>query len=149
VDFHLEQAWPRETDRQQFYYLERETRKLMEIAMSDATLGIVAAAAPGTTVEQLRAGALQLAQPGSGGWHFHADDRDAARSALLARTWARTFCNEVQRTVVAGSTGGLEPFITADLVQAGPLVPKRTESVGLYMFVGAGAALRRAAKESC
>src|SRR5947207_15585892 len=28
VDFNLEQAWPKDTDRQQFYYLERETRKL-------------------------------------------------------------------------------------------------------------------------
>ena len=35
VDFNLEQAWPQETDRQQFYYLERETRKLEEIAWSD------------------------------------------------------------------------------------------------------------------
>ena len=32
VDFNLEQAWPQETDRQQFYYLERESRKLEEIA---------------------------------------------------------------------------------------------------------------------
>ena len=27
VDFNLEQAWPQETDRLQFYYLERETRE--------------------------------------------------------------------------------------------------------------------------
>ncbi len=38
VDFNLEQAWPQETDRQQFYYLERETRKLEEIAWSDAVM---------------------------------------------------------------------------------------------------------------
>ena len=38
VDFHLEQAWPQDTDREQFYYLERETRKLEEIAWSDAVL---------------------------------------------------------------------------------------------------------------
>ena len=31
VDFNLEQAWPQDTDRQQFYYLEREARKLEEI----------------------------------------------------------------------------------------------------------------------
>ena len=35
VDFNLEQAWPQDTDRQQFYYLERESRKLEEIAWSD------------------------------------------------------------------------------------------------------------------
>src|SRR5262247_867639 len=38
VDFNLEQAWPQDTDRQQFYYLERETRKLEVIASSDAVL---------------------------------------------------------------------------------------------------------------
>jgi len=63
----------------------------------------------------------------------------------LARTWARTFCDEVQRAVIAGSTGGLEPFITADLVQSEPLIPERTESLGLYMIVGAGAVLAASA----
>src|SRR4030095_9328344 len=38
VDFNLEQAWPQETDRQQFYYLERETRKLEQIAWSDEVM---------------------------------------------------------------------------------------------------------------
>ncbi len=42
VDFNLEEAWPEEIDRQQFYYLERETRKLEEIAWSDDVLQIVA-----------------------------------------------------------------------------------------------------------
>ncbi|MDQ3005757.1 MAG: hypothetical protein M3R47_10295, partial [Chloroflexota bacterium] len=30
VDFNLEEAWPQEADRQQFFYLEREARKLEE-----------------------------------------------------------------------------------------------------------------------
>src|SRR5215212_6611389 len=42
VDFNLEQAWPQETDRQQFYYLERETRKLEEIARSDDVMKTLA-----------------------------------------------------------------------------------------------------------
>ena len=42
VDFNLEEAWPEETDRQQFYYLERETRKLEEIAWSDDVIQVVA-----------------------------------------------------------------------------------------------------------
>ena len=41
VDFNLEEAWPEEIDRQQFYYLERETRKLEEIAWSDDVLQVV------------------------------------------------------------------------------------------------------------
>src|SRR5215468_6365509 len=42
VDFHLEQAWPQNTDREQFFYLERETRKLKAIAFSDNVLNEVA-----------------------------------------------------------------------------------------------------------
>src|SRR5512147_1523334 len=53
VDFNLEQAWPQETDRQQFYYLERETRKLEEIARSDVVMEAIAAANPGVTLQEL------------------------------------------------------------------------------------------------
>ena len=60
VDFHLEQAWPQDTDREQFYYLERETRKLEEIAWSDAVLNQVASQVNGVTVDQMRNGKLQL-----------------------------------------------------------------------------------------
>src|SRR5512135_922164 len=84
VDFHLEQAWPQNTDREQFYYLERETRKLEEVAFSDPVLGTVATEVPGITVQQLRAGRLQLSQPGNGGWHFYAEDRDPRVSVSLA-----------------------------------------------------------------
>ena len=145
VDFHLELAWPQNTDREQFYYLERETRKLVEIAYSDATLGEVAEAVPGTTIEEMRSGILQLSQPGNGGWHFHADDRDPERAALLSREWARAFAHQVQQEIAAGSPGGLEAFITASVVQAEAIIPERTESVGLYMLVGAGIVLSLAA----
>ena len=73
VDFHLEQAWPQDTDREQFYYLERETRKLEEIAWSDSVLNAVASQVNGVTVDQMRNGKLQLSQPANGGWHFFAD----------------------------------------------------------------------------
>jgi hypothetical protein len=84
VDFHLEQAWPQNTDREQFYYLERETRKLQEIAMSDAVLNAVAAQSGAGNAEALRGGKLQLSQPGNGGWHFFADDRDPHKAAAMA-----------------------------------------------------------------
>jgi hypothetical protein len=138
VDFHLDQAWPQNTDREQFYYLERETRKLIEIATSDSTLGAVTNLVSGTTIEQLRTGALQLSQPGNGGWHFYADDRDPERAAMLAGEWARAFSNEVRRMVIAGAAGGLEPFITVDVVQAESIVPARTHSCAMYMTIGAG-----------
>ena len=141
VDFHLEQAWPQNSDREQFYYLERETRKLVEIAMSDATLRVVADADPGMTIAQLRGDVLQLSQPGNGGWHFYADDPDPARAALLAATWARSFAGEVKRSVLAKSAGGLEPYLTADLMQVDSGLISRTQSLGTYMLLSACIAL--------
>jgi hypothetical protein len=137
VDFHLEQAWPQNTDREQFYYLERETRKLEEIAMSDAVLGVVATQVSGVSLEQLRAGELVLSQPGNGGWHFFADDRDPKRAAELTSAWALAFVNQVQKQVTAAPAGGLEPFITADPVQVDGLVAHRTLSVSVYLVAGA------------
>jgi len=51
------------TDREQFYYLERETRKLEEIAWSDSVLNQVASQVKDVTVDQMRGGKLQLSQP--------------------------------------------------------------------------------------
>ena len=141
VDFHLEQAWPQNTDREQFYYLERETRKLIEIAMSDSTFGAVATSVPNVSMEYLRSGVLHLSQPGSGGWHFHADDKNPDRAVLLAGSWARAFADEVEREVILGSPGGLEPYITVDVTQSESIVPDRAVTLGLFLLIGAGAAL--------
>src|SRR5690242_18621567 len=76
VDFNLEQAWPAETDRQQFYYLERETRKLEDVAWSDDVMKAVSSDLD-VPVEDLRDGKLQLSQPAEAGWHFYAEDKNA------------------------------------------------------------------------
>jgi hypothetical protein len=136
VDFHLEQAWPQDTDREQFYYLEREVRKLQEIAQSDAVLGAVSAAVPGVTIEQMRAGKMQLSQPGNGGWHFFADDRDARTAASLASAWARAFVQQVQEQV-ASAAGGLEPYIRAGSVQVEHLDARRATPQAVYLLSGA------------
>jgi hypothetical protein len=141
VDFHLEQAWPQNSDREQFYYLERETRKLMEIALSDATLSRVTDESPGPSIELLRSRKLQLSQPGSGGWHFYADDADPQRATLLAAAWAQAFVNQVEMEIIEGSTGGLEPFITVSAAQAENLVAERTPGIALFMLGGAGVLL--------
>jgi hypothetical protein len=135
VDFHLEQAWPQNTDREQFYYLERETRKLMEIAQSDQTLAIVTQAVPGVTVEQLRAGAAQLSQPGNGGWHFYGMDRDPQLASMIASSWAMAFSSQVSQQVTLGEPGGPEKFITANPTQVESLVSDRFVGVGTYMLV--------------
>lgn len=144
VDFNLEQAWPQNTDREQFYYLERETRKLVEIAMSDATLQRVSDVVPVLTVTELRSGVpakLQLSQPGNGGWHFYVDHRDPEAAARLAEAWARAFEEQVRYELDAGSASSLERFITAAVVQGERPVLERQLSMGMYMLVGAGLAL--------
>jgi hypothetical protein len=144
VDFHLEQAWPQSTDREQFYYLERETRKLVEIAMSDATLEAVSEASPALTVADFRSGKsarLHLSQPGIGGWHFYVDHRDPDTAMLLAGAWARAFEGQVRHELQAGSAYSLERFITLAVVQSAPPALERQLSSGMYMFVGAGLAV--------
>ncbi len=137
VDFHMEQAWPQNTDREQFYYLERETRKLEEVAMSDAVLGNVASGVAGTTLQQLRGGVLILSQPGNGGWHFFADDRDPKQAEALASAWATAFANQVKVQVVQGAAGGLEQFITADPTQVNDLTAHRAVSLSVFLLAGA------------
>jgi len=135
VDFNLEQAWPQETDRQQFYYLERETRKLEEIAWSDAVMQAVAAQVSGVPVRELRGGKLLLGQPGDGGWHFYADDRNPKRAAALASAWAQVFTEQVRSAVAASS--GLESYIQVTVTQAADLPVSRRVSLSTYALAGA------------
>lgn len=115
VDFNLEQAWPRETDRQLFYYLERETRKLEEVAWSDSTLEFVAARVGDVSISELRSGKLLLGQPGEGGWHFWADDHNPAKATQLASAWAEAFGEQVHK--------GVTVAIQLDALHASLLTP--------------------------
>ncbi len=136
VDFHMEQAWPQSSDREQFYYLERETRKLEEIARSDAVVQMVASEAGGGSVQQLRDEKLQLSQPGNGGWHFYADDRDPEKAARMASVWAEAFAQAVQQQVAQPSSS-LEHFITAVPTQTEQTTSHRVVSLSTYMLAGA------------
>jgi capsular polysaccharide biosynthesis protein len=134
VDFNLETAWPQETDRQQFYYLERETRKLEEIAWSDSVLQAVADADGKLTVRELHEGRLQLSQPAEAGWHFYADDSDAKRAELLASTWAESFAESAQANL--GAQDGLNAAIQIDVTQAGNLPKQRSVPLSAYLLAG-------------
>ena len=135
VDFNLEQAWPQETDRQQFYYLERETRKLEEIAWSDMVMGLVVEAVGDITAEELRNGTLSLSQPAEGGWNFYADDKDAERAAALASAWSQVFVEQVRsRTEILE---GPNAFIEATRTQTAQMPRDRSLSFSTYLFVGA------------
>ena len=135
VDFNLEQAWPKETDRQQFYYLERETRKLEAIAWSDLVLGLVAETVGDITAEDLRNGTLILSQPAEGGWNFYADDRDPERAAELASIWSQVFTEQVR--LRTGLLEGPNEYIEANRTQAAQTPRDRSLAMSTYLFVGA------------
>lgn len=135
VDFNLEQAWPQETDRQQFYYLERETRKLEEIARSDAVMEAIVAGNRDVTIQELRSGKLRLSQPEEGGWHFYADDKNPERASALASLWAQAFVQQVRAQVA--TTNGLNSFIEVNITQITQLPVERSVSLSTYLFVGA------------
>ncbi len=135
IDFNLEQAWPEETDRQQFYYLERETRKLEEIALSDAVLQTVVDVNRDVSVQQLRDGKLSLGQPGEGGWHFYVDDEDPQRAAAIADSWSQTFVEQVRSEM--GTENGPSSFIEATQTQHAQFARDRSITLSTYLFLGA------------
>lgn len=135
VDFNLEQAWPQETDRQQFYYLERETRKLEEIAYADVVLEMIVTTNPDISMQELRGGKLFLSQPAEGGWNFYVDDVNPERAATLASIWATQFTEQVRSQVA--SAEGLNAFIEATVTQTASRPVERSVSLSLYIFAGA------------
>ena len=134
VDFNLEEAWPEESDRQQFYYLERETRKLEEIAWSDDVMQIVADE-HGVDIALLRDEVLLLSQPAEAGWHFYADDPDPARAESIASVWAQTFSSLANEEM--GEQIGLNAFVRVDATQVDDLPVSRSVSQATYMMAGA------------
>jgi len=134
VDFNLEEAWPEESDRQQFYYLERETRKLVEIAWSDEVLQAVADTND-LDVFTLRNEVLSLSQPAEAGWHFYADDHDPARAEALASTWALAFTEQAQAEMV--EQVGLNASVRVDATQVSDLSVHRKILLSTYMSTGA------------
>lgn len=142
VDFNLEQAWPQETDRQQFYYLERETRKLEDVAWSDPVIDAVAESDGMARVSELRNEKLRLSQPAEAGWHFYAEDQDPRRAQSLASAWAQLFAEQVTQKV--DSSDGLNSFIEVDATQIESLHTERSIPLSTYLLAGAIAFLASA-----
>ncbi|MFN8411972.1 MAG: hypothetical protein U0Z26_06255 [Anaerolineales bacterium] len=132
VDFNLEQAWPQDTDRQQFYYLERETRKLEEIAWSDEVMSQLSSefAIP---IEDLRGHILQLSQPAEAGWHFYADYRNAKTAEGLASAWVKAFAEKAQSEV---KSGNVNEFVKLEVTQSENLPKSKSISLSKYLLVG-------------
>lgn len=129
VDFNLEEAWPKDTDRQQFYYLERESRKLVEIAWSDNVLNSLNA-----SVAELREGKLNLSQPAEAGWHFYADDKNPKKAEELASAWANAFVEKAQAEIASGN---INEFVKLEVTQSENLPTQRRNSVSAYLLAGA------------
>ena len=129
VDFNFEQAFPTNTDRQDFYYLEREARKMVELAWSDEVLTQLH-----EPLEELRGGKLNLSQPAESGWHFYADDRDPQKAEALASTWANAFVEKTQAEIEAGN---LNEFIKLEVTQSADLPRERSISISAYLLAGA------------
>ncbi len=132
VDFNLEQAWPKDTDRQQFYYLERESRKLEEIAWSDEIMSELSSLFA-ITNDDLRGRVLQLSQPAEAGWHFYADDRDAKTAEGLASAWANAFVQKTQADIAAGN---INEFVKLEVTQSEGLPKKRSIPLSGYILAG-------------
>jgi capsular polysaccharide biosynthesis protein len=132
VDFNLEQAWPTDTDRQQFYYLERESRKLEEIAWSDEIMDQLSSRF-GFSVEALRGKKLKLSQPAESGWHFYADDANRKTADALASAWAEAFVAKAQAEIASGN---VNEFVRLEATQAKNLPKERSISLSGYLLAG-------------
>jgi len=165
VSFNMEKAWANKPDNELFYYLEREARKVEEVAWADATLQQVADQT-GFSIAALRTGKLELSQPQDGGWHFYANDPSAQTAAALASAWAKAFTIQVGQgiqiavgldaarkaleadpgnekllsTVRELETGSLAitPEMQVSLAQGKDLPAARKSSPGIYILAGAG-----------
>jgi pimeloyl-ACP methyl ester carboxylesterase len=141
VDFNLEQAWPQQTDREQFYYLERETRKLEELAWSDEVMNRVSSDLS-ISVPELRGGKLQLSQPAEAGWHFYADDPDPQFAASLAAAWAKAFVVKGDEEITSGA---VNQFVRLELTQAADIPVARRVPLSGYLLAGSAGLLTMAA----
>jgi uncharacterized protein involved in exopolysaccharide biosynthesis len=134
VDFNLEEAWPEEEDRRLFYYLERETRKLEEIAWSDSVMQAVADETGDVSVQELRDEMLSLSQPHEGGWHLYADASNPEKAASLASAWAVAFEEAAQSNI--DSQSGLNALIRVEALQVANLPVNRSILLSWYLFSG-------------
>jgi capsular polysaccharide biosynthesis protein len=129
VDFNFEEAFPENTDRQDFYYLEREARKMEELAWSDDVLSQLDA-----PIEELRDGKLILSQPAEAGWHFYADDDNPQIAEELASTWANAFVDKVQAEI---QFGNINEFVKLEVTQSTGLPDERSVPLSNYLLTGA------------
>ena len=166
VDFNLEESWEQLPDRELFYYLERESRKLVEVAWADVTLDAISQELDDLTVASLRDARLHLSQPKDGAWHFYADDPNPARAEKISALWAENFTEQARKGATSAlalnalktslengtveladveddiarleaESLGISAYLQISLSQKVSLPITRTSSLGEYIFFGA------------
>ncbi len=130
VDFNLEEAFPTDNDRQYFYYLEREARKMIEIAWSDDVLSSLS----DFSVQDLRDEKLNLSQPAEAGWHFYAIDDDPQIASNLASAWANAFAEKIQSEI---EVGNINSYVKIEVTQSANLPVERSIPLSSYLLSGA------------
>ncbi len=170
VDFNVEESWQGNPDCEVFYYLERETRKLVEVAWADETVEAISQEIPDLTVASLRQERLQLSQPEDGAWHFYAEDSDPARAERIVSLWAENFNQQAQKgaanalalnslkialengdveladveaeiTRLESESLGISAYLQTSLSQKESLPINRRTPLGAYIFFGASGML--------
>ena len=134
VDFNLEEAWPEESDRQQFYYLERETRKLEEIAWSDAVMMSVAESSGMRYFRTPRRSAFTQPTRRRQAGTSMPMTAIAARAEALASAWALAFTEQAQAEMAAQV--GLNALVRVDAAQVEDLPVYRSVSQSTYLLSG-------------
>ncbi len=99
MDQNLEEVFPTAPDREIFYFLERETQKLEELAWSDVVMEKVVEQANDLTISELRGGMLQLSQPSDGGWRMYGISSNPDTARKLANVWSNAFADTVMTGV--------------------------------------------------
>ncbi len=99
MDQNLEEVFPTAPDREIFYFLERETQKLEELAWSDVVMQKVVEQTTDLTIHDLRGGMLQLSQPSDGGWRMYGISSNPDTARKLANVWSNAFASTVMTGV--------------------------------------------------
>lgn len=171
VDYNLEEALPQGTDRELFYFLSRENKKLRPLAWSDAVLTRTAATLGQSVDPRWRQGVLLLREEHDGAWHFWAQAATEEQARRLASAWAQAFLEVAREKIgvarriqalqaraeagrldaeglaelerLQADSAGLSPYIQLAAGQLNPeaLPVVRAASVARYALLGAVAGM--------
>jgi len=136
VDLNVEQNWAGLPDNEIFYFLDRETRKLVELAWSDPVLAQVEVET-GVPVSTLRTESLQLSQPKDGGWHFYASSASPEQAEMIASSWAVSFAEQISAASSTGKAIGILENISVTPTQTRNLLVTRQGELLWFGLAGA------------